>query len=139
MNNVDNQKDEHKVFFCIYSDDITPDDITRRIGIKPYKTHVKGDKPKNKNISFRFKDNLWEIKSNLPYSYSLEEHIKDLLNQLRPHKSQITKNRTDLKKSFVATIFCKDNRPGYIIDEDIIKEISEYNASIDLDIYCPEN
>lgn len=130
------KKTEMRVYFSVYTKDIPPKNLTELIGLKPSKIHFKGEPlVKNNPKSYRHKENLWEVKSQLSSTADLGSHIANVLNQLRPYKEKIIKETRGMYKELAITIFYAGERPGIHIDRNVVKEIDEYEVEIDFDIY----
>ncbi|MBI2328033.1 DUF4279 domain-containing protein [Candidatus Curtissbacteria bacterium] len=129
-------KNEIRAYFSVYPKNIAPEELTKLIGLKPYKTHLKGDPVVQNNLEGpKFKDNFWSIKSQADPSVSLEEHLENLLDQLRPYKNKILQYTGDMYKELAFTIFCNEGRPGVHINKKLLQELTDYGIEIDMDIY----
>ena len=130
------KKTEIRTYFSIYPDETDPEKLTELIGIKPSSTHLKGnplvkDNPK----SYRHKENLWEIKSQLDPSSHLKDHVINVLEQLRPFKKIIIEVTKGMYKELAVTIFFSGQRPPLHLNKHILNELAEYEAEIDIDAY----
>lgn len=63
-----------------------PDEITRTLGVTPTKTAREGDTIGD--TSKKRPCSLWALHSRLGSSASLEEHVKDVLDQLDANKAR---------------------------------------------------
>lgn len=130
------KKIEIRAYFSIYPDDTNPEILTELIGLKPSSTHVKGDPlVKDNPKSYKHKENLWEIKSYLDSSSNLEDHVINVLEQLRPFKKIIIEATKGMYKELAVTIFFSGKRPPLHLGKHILKELAEYEAEVDLDVY----
>jgi hypothetical protein len=133
------KKTEIRVYFSIYPEDMDPEKLTELIGLKPSSIHLKGDSlVKDDPKSYRHKENLWEIKSHLDQYSNLQDHVINALEQLRPFKRKIIEATRGMHKELAVTIFFSEDRPPLHLDKNIIKELAEYGAEVDFDVYFRE-
>lgn len=62
------------------------DEITSTLGVKPHVCHKVGDISK---YGKTLKNNIWTVKSPLPESQPLDDHIEWLSNLVLPHKDYV--------------------------------------------------
>lgn len=138
MYNDPRLKNEYHVWFGIYDFDCSPDELTSELGIKPTETRIKGEirligKVKHKRIN---KENAWILKSELPQNTPIEKHIEHLLSKITPHKEKFIKVTNKYYTEFGCAPYYYESNPGIHLDNNLLKEIADLNAKIDIDIYC---
>jgi hypothetical protein len=110
-----------------------PDDITLRVGVTPTKTAKEGDAigntPKNRPCS------LWALHSRFGSSASLEEHVKDVLEQLDANKAVFQELSRDLDGTMQLVGYFHDVNPGVHFDQEVVRRIADYGLCIDCDFY----
>jgi hypothetical protein len=84
----------------------------------------------------KYKRSGWNLESDLPRSTDLEEHVKRVLEMLRPGWDNMKKftERFDAEISGVVYIV-GDNIPAIHVDKASIKLMTELNAELDIDLY----
>lgn len=120
--------------------DITHDEITRKIGINPIRIHVKGEKrnPKNPNSPV-IKKNDWLMSSGVDIYSSFEDHMNALLT--------IIESKIDVFKPFCEKYYCefacamfvyfdnKESTPWLHLNARYNKLLKDLNIEFDLDLY----
>lgn len=127
--------------FFIEGDELDPDAFTRLVRVNPYRTGRKGElsaNPMAAKRGVRIPQAFWciEVEHN---SYSMDEGIQALLNQIWPHREKVleyVKTRPTLKMGMNSTIHIDEDRPVYEISLDSIKKLAELGCRFMLnDIY----
>jgi len=128
-----------KIFleFNITGFEITCDELTTIIGLSPTRYFQKGEnlllKYNKKIITIGI--NEWILDSGMSPDNGLDEIFRGMLNKLRPFKKNLIpickKYSTDF--NIIIHIYGNDY-PGIIWENDILKEIAEYNASMGIDL-----
>jgi uncharacterized protein DUF4279 len=110
-----------------------PDDVTRRVGVTPTKTAREGDAigttSKNRPCSH------WELHSRLGPPAPLEEHVRDVLDQLDRSKAAFGELSRELGGTMQLVGYFCDVNPGVHFDLEIVGRIAEYALCIDCDFY----
>ncbi|GFE69891.1 DUF4279 domain-containing protein [Chroococcus sp. FPU101] len=132
-------KSEILVSLTLTGLDLKPDKITDKLRINPSKIWYKGDLiyPKGKIC---YSNNGWSLKSNLESSSELEEHIQSIFKQLQPVWS-VLKNLCSLYQTEInCVVYVSEQVPSIHFNPEIIKQIHQLNAALDVDLYVlPEN
>lgn len=137
------KKNEVIVDFVIADfNDITHEEITRKIGINPIKVYVKGEKrnPRNPKSTALLKNNRWVMGSSLDKYSSFEDQMNALLNIIEP--------KIELFRPFCAKYYCEfscavyiyfdneESTPWVHLNARYNKLITELNIEFDVDLYC---
>jgi hypothetical protein len=77
----------------------------------------------------------WALHSRLGASASLEEHVKDVLDQLDANKTAFEELSRKLGGTMQLVGYFRDVNPGVHFDLEIIRRIVEYGLCIDCDFY----
>ena len=132
---------KNKVFldFCIWRfEDITPDEITRRLSIQPIKVYVKGEKT-NPKLAILAKENGWRMRPTLDQYASFENQMNAMLD--------IIESKIDLFRPFCEKYLCEfscalyisynsgESTPWVHLNSRYNKLIKELNIEFDVDIY----
>jgi transposase len=123
------------VEFTLTAIGLDPKEITSRIGIRPTKTWRKGDQIQKSLL--KFKHDGWSI-STKENDGDIGLHIKQLMDQLKPHKTKLKKIIKDLNLD--AELSCvvfteEDDRPAIYFKRNVIEFLAELGADIDIDLY----
>ena len=120
--------------FILTGSDLDPDQITAQLGITPSRTWRTGDLVMER-ASIRHKNNGWSVKSDIPMSEDLEEHVEMVLQRLKPAWKSLRKLSTRYTALIDCVVYSHGGaRPAIFFNKDVIKRISELNAEIDVDL-----
>jgi len=123
-------------------EDISHEEITQALGIKPMKIYTKGQKA-NPNFGLISRRNRWIIGNGLDKYASFEEHMNALLD--------IIESKKTLFKPFCEKYYCEfscaiyvyydngESTPSIHFNSRYNKLIRELNIEFDLDLYCFSN
>lgn len=114
---------------------LDPDKVSRLAGIAPSQSWRVGDL-RVPQATIRHNDNGWFLKSEVPASASLEEHVRDVLRRIEPAWPVFV----DLGARHTAVIECVvwsygGDRPAITFTPDIVRQAAELHAAIDVDLY----
>lgn len=110
-----------------------PDEITRRVVVKPTKVAREGDAI-SKSSKAR-PCSWWELHSRMGTSASLEEHVKDVLDQLDASKASFEEISRDFGGTMQLVGYFRDVNPGVHFDSEIVRRSTDYGLCIDCDFY----
>jgi len=121
--------------FTLTGDDLDPDTVTAVTQLTPSDTWRKGD-PFGRAGVMRHERSGWSMKSSLPLDRELEDHIRNVLDGLRPRWSSVV----PLTEIYATEIECVvksygGDRPALHIDAEVLKSIADLNAALDIDLY----
>ena len=121
------------VEFCITGLSITPEEITRVIGITPTKTWLLGESIQK--TALRRKHNGWCI-STAAEVISLEETTRHILDLLLPKERTINElcSKHDLHRELSCALYLVDEAPEINFSRDVIIGLSRLGATVDIDI-----
>lgn len=128
------------VSFCIYDFESSPEEITKQLGLYPSETILKGElqrigKDKH-SIGRKNKQNGWILSSELPLNSSVEDHLENLINKLKPYKEKIKEITSQYYSEFSCAPYYHETNPGFQLSNSILKEISDLGSVLDFDVYC---
>jgi hypothetical protein len=130
--------------FCDF-EDMTPNEITMHLDIKPIRIIIKGQKknPENPSGTAVFKSNCWMMGSSLDKFASFEEQMNALLDIL---ESKIELFRPLCKKyysEFSCALFVYlengESTPWVHLDKRYNRIVKELNIEFDVDLYILPN
>ena len=118
----------------IFSQTLTPDQVNSILGIKCDKSYLIGDLREHTII--REKKNGWIVRSRLPRSFALEEHVADVLTRVSPAIDKIRHmaEQADVAVQFGCVIYTRQ-RPALNFSKEVVATICSLGASIDIDLY----
>ena len=110
-----------------------PDDITRSIGVSPTETKREGDAigaASNKRPC-----SLWALHSRVNPSAPLDEHVRDVLDQLDSNKAAFEKLSRELGGTMQLVGYFREVNPGVHFDVETVRRAAAYGLCIDCDFY----
>lgn len=119
--------------------DSSPDEITKKLGIEPTETLIKGDYRffgKGKHLIKKLnKQNAWILKSPLSQKVKPDRHLEHILNIIQSKKQRFIEifNKYDSRISLA--IYWDYCNPGITLDKKILKELAELNIEVGFDTY----
>jgi hypothetical protein len=111
------------------------------LDIQPRLTWTKGEDLKHRGTGEVWRQaeyGRWSIRSSLPVGSEVEDQCMQLLKLLRPHKELIINDILKSAKCIVeigGRTYDISGQVGVYLPDSILKELNEYNAEIDIDIY----
>jgi hypothetical protein len=126
-------ENKHYAYFSV-TGDFNPEKITALMQISPSKSWAKGDINPQTNQDWKF--SRWSLSSRLPQSATLEDHARDLVQQLERHTKGVQQvvNAYDSGALQLMGYF-HTNYPGLFLDRKLIADLAELNLAIDCDFY----
>jgi hypothetical protein len=125
-------KPQLHVRFLIMDHGFSPEVITKVLGIKPTKTYNEGDlMPDSK---FKYKTNLWELRSRLSKYRELSDHINYLFSKITPVSGKLKELTRKYSAVLSCAVYCHDSSPSLFFDEDVLRKLSELHIAVDIDI-----
>ncbi len=134
------KQDEIKSVFLILDYDCAPEDISKTLGMEPTETITKGDikkvDPSGVHPPILHKRNVWALKFELPVNADVYDHINYALTELRSKTKEIVELTSKYSGELSVYGFAKDHdRVAIHLDKEVIKQLSELNISLDIDVY----
>ena len=128
--------------FRLIGDRIDPDAITRETGITPSRAHKPGEAVASGDRVWR--RGAWCVDSRDAESEldsDLEAHLGWLLDRLEPHSETLIALAADqgLMANFFCGCFRESLQCGLMLSPDTLFRIARLGASLDLDIYAPDD
>jgi hypothetical protein len=110
-----------------------PDDITHRVGVSP--TEIKREGDAIGTTSKKRPCSLWALHSRLNPSAPLDEHVRDVLDQLDSNKVAFEKLSRELGGTMQLVGYFRDVNPGVHFDLETVRRSADYGLCIDCDFY----
>jgi hypothetical protein len=117
-------------YFCLHGA-FVPDEITRRVGALPSETANAGDaigKGQRKQKSSR-----WMLRSRLHSSGDLNQHVRDVLDQLDTNRSVFTEVSRGLGGVIVIAGFSQDYAPPISLEQETVARLAAYGLRLDVE------
>lgn len=131
------KKNEQYAYFALYiTDEIDPNAITAKIGLKPTEVWKKGDFDALRKVAK--KETFWQLTSKLPHTDLLEDHIEDVLNQLDIQSENVKYFTNQFGGILQLVGYFYERYPGLTLGSEAIKRIAHYNLEMDFDFYYLE-
>jgi hypothetical protein len=125
------------VYFMISDDEYLPEKITEITGITPSRSYRKGELKLGTN--FRYKNNLWELKSPLPPTESIDTHVAYLFSVIDPAIEAVKSITSVIGSELLCVAYCYGSSPSVGFDNKTLRKLSELNAFLDIDIIISES
>ena len=124
---------EAKAYLRIVKFCCTVEELTRRIGLQPAEAWHAGDPSPPPRPTRKY--SAWHLRSRLPPPESVEQHIIDVLEQIRGHESAIRAVSAECQVIMECVGYFHDYYPGFTLEADALRRLGECGACIDLDFY----
>lgn len=130
----------------IYSTKITSEQITKKLGLAPDRSWVKGEgrillnhkTGERRTLPGLHKNHLWELRSKSSATTSLDAPVRQLLNRLKPYSKKIKSlsalPNVDVQLSGVIYWY-QDSAPPLNFKKEVMGAINDLGAGLDLDLY----
>jgi hypothetical protein len=111
----------------------SPAELTRRIGLEPTEAWTKGEKNK---YGKRYKHNSWRLSSGLAKTKDIETHVDSILRLIEKSKQGFLEVCRDYHPTLYCVVYSYGgDRPAIYFRNDVVNELSLFNAYIDVDLY----
>ncbi len=113
-----------------------PNEVTKRLGMNPSKAWKFGDTIQKTLTTY--KHDGWKLSTEEIDSLDLNEPLNQIWEIIQPHKTEIIDicNDLSLETEFSCVVEVEeDEYPTLHFDSEMIKQISELKADIDIDIF----
>jgi hypothetical protein len=124
----------------VISDELPPEELTRRVGIDPDRSWRRGDRTEARRPQ---PHHGWELTSRLSEDRPVEDHLADLLERTAPVAKAVAAIARDPAVASVRLMLSRtgDNwNPGLSISPDAIRKLDDLGLALDIDIYViPED
>lgn len=126
-------KQEIIVYLRLLSDNSSPEEVLNVVKVPSVKSWKKGEK--NQSTKMLYKENGWEIKSNLDDEINVVEKIADVLSLIEPYRKEINILKESWSIGVACVIYYDESLPPLNFDSSLLKQIGEVGASLDIDVY----
>ena len=124
---------EQYAYFTV-TGDFEPDSVTAALGLDPTDAWKKGSR--NEATHYERKFSQWSLRSRLPDTEKLEDHIRDVLDQLAPYAERVQSLVGKLQMGVIACVgHFHSSYPGFTLERDIIIAMARMGLELDCDFY----
>lgn len=124
---------EQYAYFTV-TGDFEPERVTKLLGLEPTESWKKGDR--NERTHYERKFSRWSLRSRLPDIDRLEDHIRDVLDQLAPRAKQICNLVEELGMGEIECVgHFHSDYPGFTLGRNVIAAMASMNLELDCDFY----
>ena len=124
---------EPYAYFCL-GGAFVPDEITRRVRVLPSETARAGDAIGTSQHKRR--NSRWMLRSRLQSSGDLDQHVRDVLDQLDASKSAFAEVSRELGGIIVIVGFSRDYAPAISLEQETVARLAQYALRIDVEPKC---
>ena len=117
----------------ILSNELSPEEISRRLRQEPNRSWIKGttDPKVSRNMS---KFNAWILNSGLPKDAPIDYQVTALLEKVRPFAKEIREISANETVDFSCVVY-SDAEPPIYFDNKTLSAIASLGANLDIDLY----
>lgn len=126
-------KDNEQYAYFSVTGEFDPSIITSRLHLEPTEQWLKGSR--NERTHFERKFSRWSLESRLSRTSSLEDHVRDVLDQTRGREEEIRQLGKDYTTYIQLVGWFYNDYPGFGLDRDTISGLAQLNVEIDCDFY----
>lgn len=128
---------EHEAHICFVVLDFgqDPSVVTAVVGFEPTEAWLEGQ-PMRGNPSAHHTHSRWMLKSPLPLSASVEDHLEALLSALEPHAVRIREAACRFSAGISCAIYFHSVNPGFHISNALAARVAAIGLGLDFDLYC---
>ena len=126
------KQNEHQAYF-FFVGEFDPVDLSARVGMEPTRSWRKGDT--NPHTNLEREHSRWTVDSRLHEQSSLEAHVDDVLEQLRPSAEAIRSERDRTDGGLQLVGYFHTDYPGFGLSDRVTAELADMKLGFDCDFY----
>lgn len=126
---------EYSVSIRLYSEELSPEEVTAMLRIRATDIQRKGDKAA---LGKTFKSNMWGYQSECDRFAPLEDHLKWLLQKVSPSKELILSISEKVTVVFWCACFISGPETTVAISRETLSEMASLRAEFSLSLYPAE-
>jgi Domain of unknown function (DUF4279) len=123
---------EYRAYFNFVGE-FDPAEVTTQVSLQPSRSWRKGEI--NPSTQQERKHSRWCVDSRLSETESLERHVADVLEQLRPRAEAVAQLRSKLDGGLQLVGNFYRDYPGFGLDDVTVAELSKMKLGFDCDFY----
>ena len=125
--------------FVLLGEGFDPDEVTRRLGLMPTKTWLRGDSMSTEVQ--RRKQTGWKLSTNEVESHDLAKEVSSLVASLSPVSAEVVRVQRDmnLEAIVLGVVYMKGAQgPGMEFDRELLDGIAALGAQLRISVYAIE-
>jgi Domain of unknown function (DUF4279) len=122
---------EPYAYFCL-AGAFDPDEITRKVGMKPTEVARAGDSIGSTQI--KRKNSLWTLHSRLQPSGAVDMHVRDVLDQLDTSRAAFEELSREVGGIIEIVGFSRDYAPAISLDPNLVSRMAQYSLRLDCSV-----
>ena len=126
-------KDNEQYAYFTVTGDFDPSTISTHLQLQPTEQWMKGSRNERTHLERKF--SRWSLESRLDRSASLEDHVRDVLDQTLGHAEEIRQVGKEHTTHVQLVGWFHNDYPGFGMERDIISGLASLNIGIDCDFY----
>jgi hypothetical protein len=126
------EPNQYYAYFTV-TGDFDPADITAVMGVEPTEAWEKGDL--NERTRYERKFSRWSLFSRLPRSASMESHVLDVVEQLKPLSNAVLQLTSQFEAGIPVVGFFHEDYPGMHFEPKLLSDVGALSLSLDFDFY----
>lgn len=123
-------EEEPYAYFCL-GGAFDPDEITRKVGVPPSETARPGDAIGRGH--HKRQNSLWMLRSRLQSSGDLDQHVRDVLDQLDSSGEAFAEVSRERRGIMVIVGFSRDYAPAISLEQETVRRLSQYALRLDVE------
>ena len=129
------------VMLVLQGESLDPDAITQQLSLQPSKSYRKGDSMPGAHkmppeVRARlYKHGSWQLKSRLEPQSELEEHVRDLLEQVRPCQDAMRVLAQQYGGDIDCAAYGYEYVPALWLPAEILAEVGALGLSLGISVY----
>jgi len=132
--------DRSKVTLRIFGDNLSPDEITKSLGVSPSRSEKKGDVTigKSSNTQRIAKTGRWSLETNLPDEIDVEIKINNLLDSVTNDSLVWSELSAKYKIDIFCGLFMEAENRGFSLSVSTLRRLASLGIEVGFDIYAPD-
>ena len=122
----------YRAYFTLVGD-FDPANISARLGLEPTCAWKKGEI--NERTQRERNHSRWCLDSRLEKTKALEDHVVDVLDQLRPIASAVEEIRAEIDGGIQLVAYFYTDYPGFSLDDSVLLQLGKLKLGVDCDFY----
>jgi hypothetical protein len=122
-----------QVSLCIFSSDLSADEIAARIGIPAEKQIQKGS-PRGKSPILKHAEHVWILASKADQGAPVDKHVASLKSLVKGHEARISSLQPTCSIE-CSCVVRSSSEPALHFSGELIHWLSEIGATLDIDLY----
>lgn len=124
--------------FRIFSEELSPEEISHALGLEPTATRAKGEllSPTNPT-SMRAKANLWRLDSGVAPTGTLTAHLSAMLDVVEAKGAALQELSRQCRFDFFAGFSSENQQAGDVVSHAVLARLAKWPIDLVLDLYPP--